>query len=272
MIIINLNGGLGNQIFQYACGRSLSLLTERTLFVNTAKYSEGLERRKFCLFDIIENNASAKLISESGLLLNKFEKLLKKVYYPIKKRGMYVISENNFFGVLNPRFDSNNLILDGYFQDVRFFLGYKVSDLITMRRSNVSLIENGSRKVIAVHIRRGDYLLPKHKIHGLIPMSFYENGILELKQFFPNALVALFSDDKDVCTTFPVDVRVSGLKLSDVEEFMLLASCDAFLISNSTFAWWAAVLSGSIYVYAPRRWYSNKDASKSFFLKDWKIA
>jgi len=81
----------------------------------------------------------------------------------------------------------------------------------------------------------------------------------------------LFSDDKEVVPPFEVDIRASDLMLKDTEEFLLLAKSDAFVIPNSTFAWWAAALSCSAFVYAPKRWFVNQDVPESFFPRYWRV-
>jgi hypothetical protein len=271
MIIVNLGGGLGNQLFQYATGKAMSKITHRTLSLNIARYPKNGGRRVFQLFDAVEDNGFSQVINEPDILLKKHERLLKRLNFGIKKRGKVIVSENNFFDCLRHRYDSYDLLFDGYFQDIRYFLGYEIADLITLRKFDRSLMSQAGKKIIAVHIRRGDYLLPKHCVHGIIPWSHYQQSINELKTKFPDALIALFSDDKAIIPPFRVDIRASELMLKDAEEFLMLAKCDAFVIPNSTFAWWAAVLSGSAFVYAPKRWFVNKDALESFFPDYWKI-
>lgn len=271
MITVNLNGGLGNQLFQYAAAKAMAKITHRPLFLNTAKYSKKGERRFFQLFDVIEDNGFVQVINERNLLLKKYEKGLSYLGIKIKKKGRVVVSEKNFFDCLGHKYDSYDLLFDGYFQDTRYFLGHKIADLITLRKFDRPLTSQTGKKIIAVHIRRGDYLFPRHCVHGLTPWSHYKQAITELKTKFSNALIALFSDDKDVVPPFEVDIRASELMLKDTEEFLMLAKCDAFVIPNSTFAWWASVLSGSAFVYAPKRWFVNKYVSESFFPGHWRI-
>ena len=271
MVTVNLSGGLGNQLFQYAAGKTMSQMTGRPLSLNIAKYSKHGERRVFQLFDAIEDHDGTQVVNDQDLLLRKYEILLKRSNLTIKKKGMVVVSENNFFDCLSHRYDSYDLLFDGYFQDTRYFLGYNIADLVTLRKFNSSLTSQAGKKTIAIHIRRGDYLLSKHHIHGITPWCFYQQAITELRTLFPDALIAMFSDDKEVVPPFRVDIRVSDLMLKDTEEFLLLAKSDAFVIPNSTFAWWAAALSGSAFVYAPKRWYASRDASETFFLKHWTV-
>jgi len=271
MVIVNLNGGLGNQLFQYAAGKAMSQITGRPLSLNIAKYSKKKGRRVFQLFDAVEDNGFTQVVNEQDMLLVKYEILLKRLNFRIKKKGMVVVSENNFFDCLSHRYDSYDLLFDGYFQDTRYFLGYKIADLVTLRKFNTSLTSQTSKKIIAIHVRRGDYLLSKHRIHGITPWCFYEQALTELGPPFPDALIALFSDDKEVVPPFRVDIRVSDLMLKDRDEFLLFAKSDAFVIPNSTFAWWAAALSGSAFVYAPKHWCVNRDAPESFFLKHWRV-
>ena len=104
------------------------------------------------------------------------------------------------------------------------------------------------RDCTAIHVRRGDYLRHPEQFR-VLQMPYYEEA---MSQFGPPYLV--FSADPDWCRAhFPAECRflVGNLNYEDLH---LMSTCARFIISNSTFAWWPAWLSGRPTI-APRRWW-----------------
>ena len=131
----------------------------------------------------------------------------------------------------------------------------------------------------AVHIRRGDYL--KFGRHfPTCPIHYFEFSMDEVRQQFPAAQFLVFSDDPDWCHGYfdgreeiqIVSENVENTIEREMAEFVLMASCDSLIISNSTFSWWAAFLSQSENVFVPNKWYNEAlahlDTSK-FLLPHW---
>jgi hypothetical protein len=116
----------------------------------------------------------------------------------------------------------------------------------------------------AVHVRRGDYMefgfwFP------LCPIHYYTHSMMEISDEHPDTEFLVFSDDPDWCTHHFGELEhvtvmsIDGVNSVDREiaEFTLMRNCDAFIISNSTFSWWAAYLSESDTVITPNRWYNE---------------
>ena len=122
MIIAKIYGGLGNQLFQYAVGKSLSIHNNTELELDIKWYDENKER-KFLLNNF---NIDVKIASDS--LIRKFysnssNKLFKKLLKTIKERNGYKIyQEKAVF-----KFDSEilkknkNIYLNGYWQNEKYF-------------------------------------------------------------------------------------------------------------------------------------------------------
>lgn len=138
-------------------------------------------------------------------------------------------------------------------------------------------VENQHRT--AVHIRRGDYL--KFGQHfPTCPIHYFEFCMDEVRQQFPGSQFLIFTDDPEWChgyfdkrdDIYIVSEKAENTLQREMAEFVLMTSCDSFIISNSTFSWWAAFLSQSKNVYVPNKWYNEAlahlDASK-FLLPHW---
>ena len=114
----------------------------------------------------------------------------------------------------------------------------------------------------AVHVRRGDYLGLQATV-TVCPIHYFTQAMNEMRTRFPHTHFLVFSDDNEWCLeNFDgySDVTVvsspgnTTTVQSDMADFNLMRSCDAFIITNSTYSWWAAYLSQSADVVCPSRW------------------
>jgi hypothetical protein len=114
----------------------------------------------------------------------------------------------------------------------------------------------------AVHVRRGDYLGLQATV-TVCPIHYFTQAMNEMREKFPDTHFLVFSDDNDWCLEHfalhdDVEVVMSPAKATPIQsvmaDFNLMRSCDAFIISNSTYSWWAAYSSQSADVICPSRW------------------
>lgn len=116
----------------------------------------------------------------------------------------------------------------------------------------------------AVHVRRGDYTGIGYWF-PLCPVHYYIAAMEEIAGEHPDTRFLIFSDDPQWCEQQFADISNATVVSTEGEntiereiaEFTLMRSCDAFVISNSTFSWWAAYLSVSEMVITPDRWYNE---------------
>jgi hypothetical protein len=156
--------------------------------------------------------------------------------------------------------------LGGYYQSPRYF--DEVRDEVCalfdppqkeeISRRHVATLEGIKRGGIAVHVRRGDYLLHPQK-HGILTMVYYEKAVATARERLGNPVAPLFvfSDDLPWCRAQPlfagatfVDEPVDYIALYIMSQFQTI------VIANSTFSWWAAYMGPrSKTVIAPDRWF-----------------
>lgn len=145
--------------------------------------------------------------------------------------------------------------LMGYFMSSNFFLGLDSRQIFSDLVSPMSAWSTEQRKIflskpgIGVHVRLGDYLAIGDK---QIPSEIYFiNGIEMLKRVLgSNVEVFLFTDDlENLEILYPKLCQMANIvippnNLDSVESLLLLGSFSAYVASNSTFSWWATILSG----------------------------
>jgi hypothetical protein len=287
MIIIKLMGGLGNQMFQYAFGRSLSRRIDMPFkldlnFLLDRKPRENFVFRDFdlpifrCDLEIATKEDITQTLGRSIFQFKQVNKIL-----PVAFRKYY--TERHF------HFDENilqlgkSIYLEGYWQSYRYFQNieseirndFKIEDNLS---HEVELLKRRIESVnsVCVNVRRGDFLV--NSFHGVCGMEYYEKGVNYLSEKLSELNLFVFSDDLDWCkenmkfncNIHFVDHNLAGEKFRFY--LMLMSSCKYFIIPNSTFGWWAAWLSNyhSKIVIAPKMWLADSTINTSDLIPtDW---
>jgi hypothetical protein len=275
MIVVKLQGGLGNQMFQYACAKMLATKYEISLKVDLDFLLDRTPRENFVFrnydLDIFILNPPIISVEEKTKLLRKPSNLLQRFIKP--NYITFVEKQFNFDEkVMNL---GPNTYLDGYFQSEKYFASIKdeIKKEFTFRNKFSELEKSlydeiKSKNAICVNFRRADYvnLQVSADMHGIVEMEFYHHAINEIATKVDNPTFYVFSDEITWCQqnfsidypcTF-VDYRYKGEKFASY--FQLMIACKHFIIPNSTFAWWAAWLSESneTIVITPRKWFANE--------------
>jgi len=266
MIIARLIGGLGNQLFQYATGKSLAL-KNNTILKLDLRHFDGVdpEYRKYALapFNIEENFASQKEIK--AIEASGINKLLEK-FKPYYRHS--VVSYQGYDFDRNILALGDNVILDGYWQSEKYFkdIADTIKKEYILNKGLSDKAKGIEEKIkrsnsISLHIRRGDYLNDKFsKIYTEITTNFYNKAIYLINKEVANPVFFIFSDDAEwVNEHFNLAYDkfiVSGQGIPDYEELMLMSVCKHNIIANSTFSWWGAWLNSNPQktVIAPVNW------------------
>ncbi len=280
MIIVRLQGGLGNQLFQYAAGKALSSrlgvpIKLETLTSLNKKKSRDLELDKFLIDFELATPGEVRSFVLFPQLYRHFPNLIAgtNVY-----REPFFQYDRNFNKLKDP------VYLDGFWQSPFYF--QDIEELIrkefSIRKEFINHLEvKGSefRKIdsVSVHIRRTDFMKPKAAAyHGVLPSSYYHAAISLIKERVPGAILYFFSDDiewvKQNLNPTGDSVFVSETTKSAIEDFFLMSSCRHNIIANSSFSWWAAWLnsSGQKIVIAPSKWFARPEINTSDLIpKDW---
>lgn len=265
-IVVRVSGGLGNQLFQYAFARSLSIIYGADVKLDGSNYRRD-KKRNYVLdrYNIKINR------------LNRFDELLSDLRFKLNKKfglGIAPAMESNTFEYLQINDVKSNYYV-GSWQNVKYFDFYKsiLMQELKCKKSEDKFEENlieeiQSCNAVACHVRRGDYLEPDNvKVYISVSMDYYNSAIKLMESRVEDPIFYIFSDDIDWCrNSFNNDnvvfVNSTG-EMDDISEFELMRYCKHFIIANSTFSWWAAYLSEnteSIKV-APSKWFVTNEGA-----------
>jgi hypothetical protein len=245
MIGVKFNGRMGNQIFQYAFFQYLKTNNEKQVFFFVNPHHAYLTK----YFDL---DSSQNLLLGSKL-------------YSIFTRSAAVVLPFKELYILNiqvPRavLVKNWMIYKGFFQTDWYLNQIKGKFNISIKPKYVQAFETkygfifGTEKTVVVHIRRTDYMnYGKRDIS--LPMEYFEARLDAIKDL--NTYKVFFVSDDIVYAKAYFKEKPNYIYASNNEiiDFQLIKNADIAIISNSSFAWWAAYLSEkNNTVYAPKNW------------------
>jgi hypothetical protein len=275
MIVVNLKGGLGNQMFQWALGRNLALrnntdlkldlrmLLDRTPHDNSVFRDYDLE-----IFKLEADFSTDKeFFGLNGSLWGRIQsKLIARFFPSYLDRLNKIVRESQY------NFDSfilntpDNHCIDGYWQSEKYFkeiestirsdFSFK-NPIISESEIIAARIRNSNS--ICINVRRTDYVT----IHNaFIGTDYIQKGVKIIVEKIKNPEFFVFSDDIQWCQEnikldYPVHFighEHAGLKFGNYMQLMTL--CRHMIIPNSSFAWWAAWLNQNPdkIIIAPKNW------------------
>jgi hypothetical protein len=284
MIIVRLEGGLGNQMFQYATAKHLSLIQHTDLKVDLSAfdktiYKENATWRGFQL-DVFNLNVGIATAEDMKSVKNAAPDLFEKLQYRLLRiKSIPYYRRNEVYESTPFRFDRNilkagkNTHLTGYWQSPHYFdaiIKNLLTDFTLREKPDLStypfIDQIQDQNSVSIHIRRGDYVSnPEYlKIHGLCSVEYYRAAIDYICSKVSNPVFYFFSDDmewvkKSLKTEYPT-VYVSGTpEGKDHYELHLMSLCKYNIIANSSFSWWGAWLNTNAekIVIAPKQWISD---------------
>lgn len=271
MIIIKLKGGLGNQMFQYACGRHLAQKHGDVLRLDLEWYqpggvAAGDTARSYALdsFLISSHAASKEDILRVRGRQSRIGTVIKKIVRKLIPVKSYVFDP----AVLEQKGD---VYLDGYFQSERYFKDSEPIIRNEFRLRNAfgeaayAIAQDIDRSdAVALHVRRGDYVSNKNAqaFHGSCSPDYYREAISLIAKRVDAPTFFVFSDDVDWVKghiEIPNAVYVSRKEIADTEELILMSKCKHAIIANSSFGWWGAWLNENPNktVIAPKQWVAD---------------
>lgn len=289
MIISNLIGGLGNQMFQYAAGRSLALRCGVEFKVDLSEFSsyplhQGFELDR--IFNCPISIASTLDLKEAlGWRRNQlYRKLLSRLSISgALGKGFMVEPHFHYWNGLGGSIE--NAYLAGYWQSEKYFIENEdqirndfqfKSPLIG---KNLLLADEiGGTNSIGIHIRRGDYVSnPKaHAVHGVCSIDYYSRaiGLVEKTVTLPKYFI--FSDDiywaKKNLNFLDDPVFIDhNIGADSYKDMQLMSLCKHNIIANSSFSWWGAWLNQNKQkvVIAPNCWFVNGNNIKDLLPSEW---
>ena len=249
MIVTDLIGGIGNQLFQYCAGRSLAYTNHVDLKLNISGF-DGYKLRRYALNHF---NFDAEILSED------------------EQKTLTIYSEKSF------RYDpdffdlTDHTFIKGYWQSEKYFSMIKDVLLTELQiitppsKINEKLIDEiQSCNAVSLHIRRGDYIsdISTYKVHGICDLDYYDRCLKIVAEQIFDPHVYIFSDDpRWAIDHLRIDLKTTYVTHNDpehhYEDLRLMSLCRHNIIANSSFSWWGAWLNKhqDKIVLAPKRWF-----------------
>jgi len=273
MIIIKIFQGLGNQLFQYAFVRALSLRHHKTFKMDLSWYNEHSNHRPYALdkFNIAGEEATEKDIHDiktcdgRNFIEYHFKRIRNK-YSPYYKKN--IISEKNSLYDENYLKINSNSFVCGYFSSELYFKDYAsvIKNDLEFKDRPSPLNLNKIQKIqpqhaVCISIRRGDFV--NNPVHDVCDLNYFYTSMEYMSEKINNPYFYIFSDDNDWVknnfrSNYPHEFITNNYP-DFIEDFRFMRNCRHHIIPNSTYSWWAAWLAeqpDSI-IIAPQKWLNS---------------
>ena len=270
MVITQLAGGLGNQLFRYAAGRRLAHKWKTEFKLDISVYSHD-KRSPYGLnsLNIIENFVTPEEIQAV------------KTFHEDKNLGKEKRAWQFWPEVLDW---PDNLYLSGAWEDERYFAD--IADIIrrefTLKEPLSIAAQHWKEKIlmaecaVSLHVRHGDFayssFAKRVSAMAILPLDYYYQCIENLKHEYNNLTLFVFSNNLQWCKEnihagVPIEF-VSGQGLSDIEEIYLISLCKHNIMANSTFSFWGAWLNQNpdkkVFMPMPASFFGTKNIYRGF--------
>lgn len=284
-----LQGGLGNQLFILAAAWEQSQRLGCPLYVDTSRFlaRDPLERRGDTArhFDMVGLELPGLVIGEESPWLANSPRRPGPARRPGSRSARLAVYRQPGFG-FDPSINSirPGTTLLGYFQSYRYFDGVadRVRELLTSMplsaHENDFIRDAASTARITVHLRRGDYLASAtNEYHGVATANYVNRALDLLADLSEGTEAMVYSDSpslaREELTRETLRFVDDPDSLGTIATLRAMAEGTAFVMSNSSFSWWAAWLmsgrSSDRKVIAPRPWQASGESASDLLLPDW---
>lgn len=296
MKIVNIIGGLGNQMFQYSFAISLKRrFPKEEVLIDTSHFNY-IFVKKYKSANLHNGFEINKIFPNACLDIAKPKHLVKVTWYmpnyilsriirrllPIRKTE--VVQNRNEYFVYNEDYyrHKGNIYYEGIWESVKYYIPIRetiqhVFSHGVPNEINAQYIKDMEAcNSVAIHIRRGDYIYAP-EFNNICDLDYYKRGIAEILSDGNKHTFYVFSNDMEWCKENIVPL-VKNNKVIMVSEnkgsnscwdMFLMTHCKDLIIANSSFSWWGAFLNNrGGRVIAPNKWV-NRNAEIDIWLNDW---
>ena len=280
MVIVQLIGGLGNQLFQYAFGKHMAELNKMELVLDTSPFRDFYKLHKYSLqhFDISAKIVDKAMIQKAKSYPHNLSGMDRVLEYRILGKKNIDINEKafNFDQDAIQKYNAKHIFIEGYWQTEKYFDSHNIKEILykefqitTPQEEKDKVISEKIRNsnAISLHIRRADYANPDTvKVHGMCSLEYYQNAVEEVASKVENPTFFVFSDDiewaeQNLKLPYPIVFVGHNDADKNYEDLRLMSECNRNIIANSSFSWWGAWLNQnpSKIVIAPQSWFATTE-------------
>lgn len=286
MLIMKYNGGLGNQMFQFAAAATLAVKLGVEFGFDMSFFSHSYARAYQMDIFQFDSRESHDL---RAVLYWPFRRVFKSTSF----LGLNIYKENSFN--YEERFESikNDTFIEGFFQSAKYIDEALIKKYFTFKTppsgQNLSIISSMmEQNCVSLHIRRGDYVSKKRyaNIYNHLELSHYEAAMEYMSQLLKDPVFYIFSDDIDwarenlnfnncpICRdkTARLEFVSHNCGSNSWEDLRLMSHCKHNIIANSSFSYWGAYLGDNKdkIVIAPEKWFADPNKTTiDTYPKNW---
>lgn len=238
MIVTKLQGGLGNQLFQWAISENLSIKYNTDVYYDLSYFKTNMSNSHVSKWDLE--------IEKLNINVNEFS----------GRAELKMISDDFRYKVIE-----DNSYLNGYWQSEKYFVDNEShirnklrikDDLKSYIINKYPFIESNS---VSLHVRRGDYVNLQN-YHPLQTVDYYKNAYDIIND--SNINVVILSNDISWCKD---NLNFNNMHFiedeTNITDLYIMSMCNNNIIANSSFSWWGSWLNENYnkVVIAPSRWF-----------------
>lgn len=288
MKIVNIIGGLGNQMFCYAFVKSLKIkYPNESILVDISHFNhydlhQGFEINKIFNIADIKIATPKDLRKVTWYVPHYYLSRILRYFLPNRKTEFLekkdYVFDPNVFKI------SDDCYFEGYWQTPKYFeeIGKDIKKMFKFPEpygENKSLLNRIQQtNSVAIHIRRGDYLNANSFV-GICDLEYYYRAISEIKVKIDNPVYYIFSNDIEWCVQNIKPLIGNSLiifvthnnSVNSYWDLFLMSNCKNMILANSSFSWWAAYLNTNDcpFVLSPQKWV-NRPYETDIHLDYWK--
>ena len=270
-IVIQLSGGMGNQMFQYALYLQLKALGRQVKIDDKTEYM-GRDNARPIRLNVFGIKYETPTEEEMRVLTDSYMDIISRIRRKVTGRKTAEYREQS------PVFDAQVLqkeraYLVGCWQSEKYFYDSKELVREAFRFREIPLSERmaayknsmENSNSVSVHIRRGDYLDVDEVYGGICTKEYYRKAMKKMERVIPNCRFFIFTNDipwaKEHITGENVTIVEGNNEDTGYIDMYLMTRCKHYILANSSFSWWGCYLNASKEkkVIAPNRWANGRD-------------
>lgn len=283
-VSVRLFGGLGNQIFQYMAGKSIAMDQNWDLHIDSSWLRDGYTHEKATISEFKFYQPDYKYEKKHR---NRLHLYLDRLATVASRESAFAARILKIHAPSNTGFEDlseleSGIQLRGYYQSPHYYKKLANSgvisedsfDLVEPSQEFNSLATQLQRSgYIAIHVRGGDYLQNKSG-YTQLTREYYLKAFNLLDPTYGHLPVWVFTDDESYARKLFCSIPYLNFfvnkTLTAAETMVLMSRADAIICANSTFSYWAGLISGKTSsIVVPKSWMEKTIQPEDFFLAGW---